>query len=67
LSTLQITTISPLEILLVGRRGRHKWKMKSYSIVNQETGKIYKVNTSLTQPEKEIILAGGKINQIKGE
>jgi aconitate hydratase len=37
------------------------------SISNLETGKVYQVTASLTQPEKEIILAGGKINQIKGE
>jgi aconitate hydratase len=37
------------------------------SVTNKETGKVYNVNASLTQPEKEIILAGGKINQIKGE
>lgn len=37
------------------------------SVTNKETGKVYQVKTSLTQPEKEIILAGGKINQIKGE
>ena len=33
----------------------------------KETGKVYQLKASLTQPEKEIILAGGKINQIKGE
>ena len=37
------------------------------SITNRQTGKVYQVKASLTQPEKEIILAGGKINQIKGE
>jgi hypothetical protein len=37
------------------------------TVTNKETGKFYNVNASLTQPEKEIILAGGKINQIKGE
>jgi aconitate hydratase len=37
------------------------------SIKNKETGKIYSVKTSLSQSEKEIILAGGRINQIKGE
>jgi aconitate hydratase len=36
-------------------------------IINKEAGKTYQVKASLTQPEKEIILAGGKINQIKGE
>jgi aconitate hydratase len=36
-------------------------------ITNRETGKVYNLRANLTQPEKEIILAGGKINQIKGE
>jgi aconitate hydratase len=35
-------------------------------ISNQNTGKVYQAKASLTPPEKEIILAGGKINQIKG-
>jgi aconitate hydratase len=37
------------------------------AVRNMQTGKFYEVRASLTQPEKEIILAGGKINQIKGE
>jgi len=36
-------------------------------IENKGNGKTYQVKTNLSQPEKEIILAGGKINQIKGE
>jgi aconitate hydratase len=40
---------------------------ETVSIKNKETGKIYSVKTSLSQSEKEIILAGGRINQIKGE
>lgn len=35
-------------------------------VKNDETGKTYQVKADLTKPEKEIILAGGKINQIKG-
>ena len=37
------------------------------SVKNLATGKTYEVKANLTPPEKEIILAGGKINQIKGE
>lgn len=36
-------------------------------VTNNETGKVYQAKANLTPPEKEIILAGGKINQIKGE
>jgi len=35
-------------------------------VANNGTGKVYQTKASLTPPEKEIVLAGGKINQIKG-
>ena len=36
------------------------------TIQNMSTGKTYEVRSNLSKPELEIILAGGKINQIKG-
>jgi aconitate hydratase len=51
---------------LVVEQARKQVKNSAMVVKNLDTGKEYKVLTNFSQLETEMILAGGKINQIKG-
>lgn len=52
---------------LVIENAREQVKNPVMTVKNESTGKEYRVKTGFSELETEMILAGGKINQIKGE
>lgn len=52
---------------LVIENARKQVKNPAIVVKNIDTGKEYKAKTNFSELETEMILAGGKINQIKGE
>ena len=51
---------------LVIENARGQVKQPVMTVKNEDTGREYKVKTGFSELETEMILAGGKINQIKG-
>lgn len=52
---------------LVIENPREQLTLPVISVRNLTTGRTYEVRGNLTEPERSILLAGGRINQIKGE
>ncbi len=52
---------------LIIENAREQVKNPVITVKNNDTGKEYKVKTGFSELETEMILSGGKINQIKGE